>query len=108
MTRRKTDEEIAAARAHRSVSKVADHARRRAKVLAVVAASPTGMAPTTGLAPAVVLLALAKRGLVERRYVLTPAGRREMVRLNVTADKRPTLRALRDQSDDHPAPGEAA
>lgn len=73
---RRSDEEREAMAARRSAAKVADHERRRKRVLEYLASCPNGTAACLG-APLVVLRALLSRELVEVRFHLTPAGRRE-------------------------------
>lgn len=85
-TRRpKTDDQRQDQHLRQSAAAVERHARERRRALAEVAKWPFGVAPMVGLAEAL-LMALAKRGLVERRYILTREGRRAVEASGVTPD----------------------
>lgn len=72
---RRSDEEREEMAARRSAAKVADHERRRKRVL-VYLLEHGGVAPCLA-APITILRALLSREFVEVRFHLTPAGRRE-------------------------------
>lgn len=72
---KRTDAERAEQSARHSAARVASHERRRNEAVAEVAKWPIGVTPMAGLSEAI-LQALVSRGLAEKRYVLTAAGRR--------------------------------
>lgn len=72
------DEERDARRAARTAKIIARNDRRRMAVLAYVAMCPQGTQGVVSLAPELRLRELERRGLVERRWVITPAGRRKL------------------------------
>lgn len=78
---RRSDEKRQEMRQAASARAFLRHQKVREAALIELAKWPAGAAPMAGVLPELVLMALCWRGLAERRYVLTPAGRKEAERL---------------------------